>query len=220
MPIGDIFVEKCKASQFFSTSSLPKLREVVAVVHDITSTATLFIKHFYLDTVYEDWLSDVGQSPVRDVFKLDAALIGRVFSLVKKANIQCRGEGMERSAMMERMTRLYRSTAYFATDYVANRDRYGEHSLSHALVYSAQQLETAYTNNIVQHSAALRPRPTKLATSLPTSSDSSSLVFATWRCRYTRWTTTRSCQPTSGGPVTGGPTTHSLTSWSDALKRP
>jgi hypothetical protein len=129
MPIGDIFVEKCKAAQFFSSSSLPKIREVVSVVHDITSTATLFIKHFYLNVIYEDWLSDVGQAPARDVVKLDAAFIGQVFALVKKATIQRRGDNEERPAMMDRMTRLYRSTAYFASDYISNSERYNEHSL-------------------------------------------------------------------------------------------
>jgi hypothetical protein len=154
MPIGDIFVEKCKAAQFFVASSLPKIREVVSVVHDITSTATLFIKHFYLNVVYEDWLSDVGQAPARDVVKLDAAFIGQVFSLVKKASIQHRGGEAERPAMTDRLTRLYRSTTYFASDFISNGERYGKHSLSHTLDYSAQQLETAYTNNIVQHFSA------------------------------------------------------------------
>ena len=218
MPIGDIFVEKCKATQFFTASSLPKIREVVSIVHDITSTATLFIKHFYLNVVYNDWLSDDGQLPARDAFKLDAAFIEKVFSLVKRASIQHRGDGAEQPVMMDRLTRLYRSTAYFAGDFISNGERYGKHSLSHAMAYSAQQLETAYTNNIVQHSAASRPRPTKLATSRPTSSASSCLASAIWRCRCARWTTTPRCQSTSGGPAIVVRTTPSSTSSSAALR--
>ena len=55
MPIGDIFVNKGKAAQFFLKDKLQTLKDVVSIVHDITSIATFFVKTYYIEHVYPTW---------------------------------------------------------------------------------------------------------------------------------------------------------------------
>ena len=148
MPIGDIFVSKGKAAQFFLSDKLAKLKDVVAIVHDITSTTTLFIKHFYIEHVYPAWRASADRGDAFPTFSIDAPFIENVFSLVKRGKIQHRGGGTKPEAVVT-LENAYNATPYFANDLKANSKRFKKFSLSHVLSYSAEQLETAYKNNVI-----------------------------------------------------------------------
>ena len=149
MPIGDIFVHKGKASHFFHPEHRRPLQEVVSIVHDITSVATQFIKHYYLTTFFDQWESDNTRRLV-----IDDALVGKILSLVKSGTFHVRGDD-ERSiaARMERdaLVQAYVTTPYFFNDAVSNKSRFKAWSLSFTLNYAAQQLATGYENNIIAH---------------------------------------------------------------------
>jgi len=152
MPIGDIFVSKGKAGQFFLEDKLPTLKDVVSIVHDITSNATFFIKAYYLEHVYPAWNTAVDNGEAFPTFNIDTSFIGQVFSLVKRGSIQYRGGG-EKPAALQRLEDAYNGSAYFANDLRTNDERYNKYSLSHVLAYSEEQLETAYKNNVVANFA-------------------------------------------------------------------
>ena len=151
MPVGDFFVLKGKASQFFYGNRIRPLRDVVSIVHDITSIATQFIKHYYINVFFQAWEADDTSRLV-----IDEDFISKVFSLVKNGTYQVRGDDgdarvIEAKQARAQIVEAYVSTPYFMNDAVVNRDRYREYSLSFTLAYSAQQLETAYENNITAH---------------------------------------------------------------------
>ena len=148
MPIGDIYVNKTKAAQFFLKDKLATLKDVVSIVHDITSVATFFVKHYYLQHVYPAWRAAAGNGEAFPTFNLDTAFIGQVFSLVKRGKIQHRGVE-PKPAVLTELENVYNATPYFANDLRANGKRYKKFSLSHVLDYSAEQLETAYQNNVI-----------------------------------------------------------------------
>lgn len=148
MPIGDIYVSKAKAAQFFLADKLATLKDVVSIVHDITSVATFFVKHYYLQHVYPAWRAAAGNGEAFPTFNLDTSFIGQVFSLVKRGKIQHRGVEPKPAALIE-LENVYNATPYFANDLKANGKRYKKFSLSHVLDYSAEQLETAYKNNVI-----------------------------------------------------------------------
>ena len=149
MPIGDIFVHKGKTTQFFYPRHLKPLREVVSIVHDITSSATQFIKHFYLTSFFSRWEADNTRRLV-----IDEAFVAKILSLVKSGNVQVRGDDDRATAARQdrdAMIQAYISEPLFLNEAIANKRRYKSWSLSFTLDYAAQQLATAYENNIVAH---------------------------------------------------------------------
>ena len=152
MPIGDIFVNKGKAAQFFLKDKLQTLKDVVSIVHDITSIATFFVKTYYIEHVYPTWRTAMANGEACPTFNLDTLFIGQVFSLVKNGTIQVRGGGPKPGAIVQ-LENAYKTSAYFSSDLRANKKRYNKYSLSHVLAYGEEQLETAYTNNVVANFA-------------------------------------------------------------------
>jgi hypothetical protein len=146
MPVGDIFVEKLKATQFFHPDRLPVLRDAVHLVHRLTSLATLFIKSYYLE-VYLPTRSSTTPPLV-----LDKQFIARVLALVKRGAILTRGTCPPAIALQNaRLVAHYTSHPFFSHDLSTNRAWYSSRSLSHVFGYSEEQLETGYTNNIILH---------------------------------------------------------------------
>ena len=151
MPIGDFFVLKGKASHFFYKNRIRPLRDIVSTVHDITSVATQFIKHFYLSQFFGAWEENNARRLV-----IDEDFVSKILSLVKGGTYQVRGNDNDARVVAAKQERVqlvdtYVSTPYFMNDAIANRDRFRAYSLSYTLAYSAQQLATAYENNIVAH---------------------------------------------------------------------
>jgi len=149
MPLGDIFVHKGKATQFFFSDCLRPLREIVSTVHDITSIATHFIKYFYLTAFFGQWEADNTRRLV-----IDEDFVSKILALVKSGTIQVRGDSERATAArLERdaLVQAYVTSPYFLGDAIVNKIRYRKWSLSFTLAYSAQQLATAYENNIVAH---------------------------------------------------------------------
>ena len=152
MPIGDTFVEKVKATQLFHESRLPRLRKAVSVVHRITSVATLFAKAHYLQHIYPTWRAHLEQGlPPPAGFAFDQTFWKRVFSIIKHGRVQTRGgQGNDVDPAVQSMIEDFNESPFFA-DQVKDRAQYNELSLSPILNYSAEQLETCYTNNAVAH---------------------------------------------------------------------
>ena len=157
MPVGDIFVHRGKAAQFFHQPFIPRLRQAVSVVHDITSIATHFIKHHYQTVVFDEWEAAIANGQQPRPLVIDELFVGKILALVKTGRIQVRGtddRAVAARAEAQVLVHSYVSTPYFLRDIVSNKQRYSELSLSFIFGYSAQQLATAYENNIVAHFAS------------------------------------------------------------------
>ena len=201
MPIGDFFVLKGKASHFFYQNRIKPLRDVVSIVHDITSVSTVFIKHFYLNHFFDAWEQDNARR-----FVIDEDFVSKILNLVKSGNFQVRGNENDARVVAAKQDRArlidaYVSTPYFMDGAVANRDRFRAYSLSYMLAYSAQQLATAYENNIVAHFSS-------------SSKSTWSIPCAAKRCCSSATIGTERSRPLNDAQSTLQPLTHTTTSWS------
>ena len=78
MPLGDFFVLKTKTAKFFYPNRIRTVRDVVSIVHDITSLTTVFIKYYYLRHFFATWEAD---NTCR--MAIDEDFVTKILSLVK-----------------------------------------------------------------------------------------------------------------------------------------
>lgn len=133
-----IKIIKRKATGFFKSDDLLKIKKAISQVNAIISNASIILRAYYLSRFKES----------KESIIIDEQLIGFACSVVQgKTKPQLRGSNTSSSPLLETFQQLVTiNKDIFGNAFVAS-----DLSLSHILNYSIGNLITAYKNNIAGH---------------------------------------------------------------------
>lgn len=143
----DIRIVKRKARGFFKPDDIKTIKETVHDVHKILTNASVLVRAYYLKWFQQNHPLQDGQQPL----ELDHHTLLVACNIVQGAtspSVRGTGDKSEKVAIFNGMLDTYKDL-YNRLPTCPNITT--EHSLSHILAYSLENLLTAYENNITTH---------------------------------------------------------------------